>query len=263
MARSSLSASKRFRCAQVLFPPKFNELLHGNSFAVGATRFRARRSFCQASGGKGGLAVPPRKPRVPHWEERSGAAQPRGTECVSWVGCEPGKTAGPTRLRDCVVCTQHQHSVVEYMAPVRHGTHHQYSAVEYMAPAPRVCAAALRGGVHGACDSSVRSTSTPLRSTLHQRQKCAQHKHSVEEYLAPAPETPQEGPRVCCGLAVTPETPRVAHCEERLGAAHSRRDQEERRALRAQSAQAALKAELSDCAAISSLFTHWHRPLGA
>ena len=29
----------------------------------------------------------------------------------------------------------------------------------------------------------------------------------------------------CCGLAVSPRKPRVPHCEERPGAAHSRRDQ--------------------------------------
>ena len=37
--------------------------------------------------------------------------------------------------------------------------------------------------------------------------------------------TLQEGPNVCCGLAVSPGKPRVPYCEERPGAAHSRRDQ--------------------------------------
>ena len=36
----------------------------------------------------------------------------------------------------------------------------------------------------------------------------------------------QEGPRVCCELAVSPGKPRAPHCEERPGAAYSRRDQE-------------------------------------
>ena len=38
--------------------------------------------------------------------------------------------------------------------------------------------------------------------------------------------TLQEGPSMCCGLAVKPGKPRVPHCEERPGAAHSRRDPE-------------------------------------
>ena len=38
--------------------------------------------------------------------------------------------------------------------------------------------------------------------------------------------TLQEIPRLCCGLAVNSRTPRVPHCEERPGAAHSRRDQD-------------------------------------
>ena len=37
--------------------------------------------------------------------------------------------------------------------------------------------------------------------------------------------TLQEGPKVCCGLAVSPGKPWVPHCEERPGAAHSRKDQ--------------------------------------
>ena len=37
--------------------------------------------------------------------------------------------------------------------------------------------------------------------------------------------TLQEGPDVICGLAVSSGKPRVPHCEERPGAAHSRRDQ--------------------------------------
>ena len=37
--------------------------------------------------------------------------------------------------------------------------------------------------------------------------------------------TLQEGPNVSCGLAVSPGKPRVPYCEERPGAAHSRRDQ--------------------------------------
>ena len=37
--------------------------------------------------------------------------------------------------------------------------------------------------------------------------------------------TLQEGPNVCCGLAVNLVKPRVPNCEERPGAAHSRRDQ--------------------------------------
>ena len=35
--------------------------------------------------------------------------------------------------------------------------------------------------------------------------------------------TLQEGPNMCCGLAVSPGKPRVPLCEERPGAAHSRR----------------------------------------
>ena len=38
--------------------------------------------------------------------------------------------------------------------------------------------------------------------------------------------TLQEGPRMRCVLAVSPGKPLVPHCEERPGAAHSRRDQE-------------------------------------
>ena len=37
--------------------------------------------------------------------------------------------------------------------------------------------------------------------------------------------TLQEGPNMCCGLAVSPGKPRVPHCEEGPGAAHSTRDQ--------------------------------------
>ena len=37
--------------------------------------------------------------------------------------------------------------------------------------------------------------------------------------------TLQEGPKVCCRLALTPGEPQVPHCEERRGAAPSRRDQ--------------------------------------
>ena len=41
---SSLSASKRFRCAEVLLPPKLNQFLDGNIFTVFAKRFHVRRS---------------------------------------------------------------------------------------------------------------------------------------------------------------------------------------------------------------------------
>ena len=40
-----------------------------------------------------GLAVSPRKQRVPHCEERPGAAHSRRDQIVLWVGGEPRKTA--------------------------------------------------------------------------------------------------------------------------------------------------------------------------
>ena len=47
---------------------------------------------------------------------------------------------------------------------------------------------------------------------------------------------------MCCGLAVSPGKPRVPYCEERPGAAHSRRDQKGPKCNRAP--QAPLKRQV-------------------
>ena len=76
----------------------------------------------------------------------------------NWTGSAPGTPSWSTlRLRQ--ECTQHQHSVVEHIAP-----------------APRVCAApALRRGVHRACVGSVHSA----RARDGLRCSCARKKPST------------------------------------------------------------------------------------
>ena len=111
--------AKRFRCVEVLYFPKTSELPDGTRsslraqtlprrgsvvpaqtnelpdcsvFTVGAERRRMRKcrfiNFAMVQEAEGGLAVSKKKPRVPYFEERPGAAHSRRDQvCVAgWAG---------------------------------------------------------------------------------------------------------------------------------------------------------------------------------
>ena len=145
----------------------------------------------------------PGKPRVPYCEERPDAAHSRRDQMsIAGFAVRPGKPRVPycEERPDAAHSRRDQmYAVGQRCAQDNRGSHTVRSGQVPHTPGGTKCMLWVSG--------VPKKTAGP---TLRGAAKCR---------------TLQEGPNKSCGLAVSPRKPRVPYCEERPGAAHSRRDQ--------------------------------------